>query len=257
MLFNFLNNHLVITNYEYKNKKIPQEFNNFKIVHLSDLHEKLFGNNQKILLNKIRKINPDVIFITGDFIDKYKFNNSLKLIKGCTKICPVYFVEGNHEFRAKSKVSFYIEMLKLNVNIIDNSSQKIYKDNSFITVSGCSIHTSQGTIRDHELINKKIKKLHLKDKTFNMLLIHRPEFVKCFKHTNIDLMFAGHAHGGQWRFFNKGLYAPEQGILPKYTAGLIKEGEVSEIISRGLGNSVKYPRINNFPEIVVCTLKSV
>lgn len=253
-MFDFLNNHLTISNYKYKNKKIPTSFNNFKILQISDLHDKLYGKNQNIIIKKIISTNPDIIVMTGDILDDYEFENSLVLIKKCIKICPVYFVEGNHEFHSEAKVDFYLKMLDIGVHIIDNKKEKIKIKNEYINICGCSMHTKIKNTRDFYNISRKIKKLDLKPNEFNIILFHRPEFLEFLSIFNIDLIFSGHAHGGQWRLFGKGLFAPDQGIFPKYTAGIHKVNNTAEIISRGLGNKVIYPRINNFPELVVCTL---
>lgn len=255
-MFNYLNNHLVISEYTYKNKKIPKEFNNFTIIHISDLHETLFGENQCDIMKKIKSINPNIIVMTGDMLDKEEFSNALTLINKCVKICPVYFVEGNHEYVSKSKVDFYLAMIDAGVNIIDNRKATITICNQNINLCGCAMHTGIKTKKDFANITKKIQKLNLNKNEFNIMLLHRPEFINFLSNFNIDLIFSGHAHGGQWRFLNKGIYAPQQGIFPKYTSGIHKEKDTTEIISRGLGNKTIYPRINNYPEIVVCKLLS-
>ena len=82
-----------------------------------------------------------------------------------------------------------------------------------------------------------------------LLLCHHPEyFMPYIRRTDIALTVCGHAHGGQWRFFGRGVYAPGQGLLPRYTAGVI---ENRCVISRGLGNHTRIPRICNRPELVI------
>ena len=91
---------------------------------------------------------------------------------------------------------------------------------------------------------------------FTVLLAHRPELVDEYQELGFDLVFSGHAHGGQFRFpFIKGSYAPGQGIFPTYTSGAYKEGETTMIVNRGLGNSIIPIRIGNRPEIIVVTLE--
>ena len=66
---------------------------------------------------------------------------------------------------------------------------------------------------------------------------------------------AGHAHGGQWRFFGRGIYAPGQGLFPKYTSGLYREGGEILAVSRGMTNSVRWiPRFFDPCEILVLAL---
>lgn len=95
---------------------------------------------------------------------------------------------------------------------------------------------------------------HYDTDNFTILLSHRPELFEAYKNRDIDLVLAGHAHGGQFRTaIGGGLIAPNQGLFPKYISGLhaSKKDEMQMIISRGLGNSVIPLRINNRPELVV------
>ena len=101
--------------------------------------------------------------------------------------------------------------------------------------------------------------LQLVDKQlFTMLLSHRPEQFEAYVEKEMDLVFTGHAHGGQIRVpFVGGLFAPGQGTLPTYTAGMFEKNETKMVISRGLGNSEFPLRIFNLPEIILVELKSI
>ena len=91
---------------------------------------------------------------------------------------------------------------------------------------------------------------------YKILLSHHPEYYEEYiRDLNVDLTLSGHAHGGQWRIFGRGLFAPGQGILPKYDSGLYEKNGTTMIVSRGLGNSTFPLRFNNCPEIIIITLK--
>lgn len=88
-----------------------------------------------------------------------------------------------------------------------------------------------------------------------ILLAHHPEWIEHYADKKYDLVFAGHAHGGQMRLpFIGGILAPFQGFFPKYTAGKYTVGNTQMIVSRGLGNSFFPFRFNNYPDIVLATL---
>lgn len=252
------NNKIDITNYSILNRKINKE--NIKIVHLSDLHCKSFGKKQNILVNKILNINPDLILFTGDLVDSRtpvdNYVNSFILIKELSNRFPVYFVSGNHEYKSYNEKIINEGLISAGAIILDNSLKKIKIKNVTIKIFGLSYtdHTrnSKGTIDVLDSLNPT-----LSNDSLNILLHHRPNNFNTFVNYNFDLIFCGHAHGGQFRipFLHKGLYMPDQGILPKFTEGVHTMNDSNMIISRGLGNSGFPIRLFNNPEIVVLTIK--
>ena len=255
-------NIIEITKIEIKSSKIPKEFENYKILQLSDLHNKFFGKNQNNLIKKVKKLNPNIIVLTGDIFDKEDDKAAFSLITECLKIAPVYFVEGNHEVYQSNQVELYFKMLQLGVNIIDNKTIYLEINNKKIAISGIALHCYLETNESKDLLLKKMQNLEINDNIFNILLCHRPDFIKIIKDYNIDLMLSGHTHGGQWiiPFIKRGLYAPNQGIFPKYSNGIYYENKTMLIVNRGLGNPAKklgvpIPRIFNKPEITLCILK--
>jgi len=258
--FYYENNNLVVTDIEYVNKKIPQAFNNFKILQISDLHNKEFGKNQKTLVKHTKEIAPDIIVITGDFIDGRNTNIDIVIeyVKQAIDIAPIYFVTGNHE--EYCNVYPYLEkrLEKMGVIILDDKREVIEKGREQLTLLGLKDPTFfEDKNQDENTIEEKIKELKEKDYNFTILLSHRPEYINTYSKGNIDLVFSGHAHGGQVRLpVVGGLYAPGQGLFPKYTSGIYKENNTSMVVSRGLGNSSFPLRVFNRPELVVVTLKN-
>ncbi|GAA0077000.1 hypothetical protein UT300005_13780 [Clostridium sp. CTA-5] len=118
------NNSIMISKYNYVNSKIPQDFNNFTIAHVSDLHNKMFGKNQIKLLNKVKSISPDIIIITGDLVDRRKYNldTALLFISGAVKIAPVYYVSGNHEAWSGKFPLIKEKLIDMGVHILDDKS---------------------------------------------------------------------------------------------------------------------------------------
>ncbi len=257
------NNAIEITKHKYTNNKLPNDFNGFRILHVSDFHNKNFHGR---LINKMKEINPDIIVITGDLIDRRRTNLKVaeEFIKKAVKTAPTYYVSGNHE-----QLSEHYTKLK---EILKNHDV-INMDDSYITLNkkGGKIGLT-GVAAPVQIKNEKDKKFMDNDSCiknilenlsqnshvdFNILIAHRPEQIHVYKEFDFDLVFSGHAHGGQIRIpFVGGILSPNQGFFPKYSEGIHKEASTSMVVSRGLGNSLFPFRIFNRPELVVVDLKN-
>jgi uncharacterized protein len=267
-LFLYLNNNMLsVSNITITSPKIPNGFKDYKIVHISDLHSKSFGKDQKNIISKIDKLKPDIIVITGDIIDRKKYNeeNSIIFVREAIKIAPVYYCTGNHEaWSGKFEVSLENRLADEGVSILNDTSKVLSKSGEKINIIGVQdpAFNTNGYLESYknsDIIEGSLKKAtELIDRNeFNMLLSHRPELIDVYVKNKIDLVFSGHAHGGQIRLpFIGGILSPNQGIFPKYTSGLYKKEWCNLIVSRGLGNSVFPFRIFNRPHIICVTLKS-
>lgn len=260
----YQNNSLKITEFKIQSDEIPESFDKYRIVQLSDLHSKSFGKNQKVLIEKVKNSNPDLIVFTGDLVDQKKYNEeiSLVLIEGLVQIAPVYFVTGNHEWWSGNFSALEEKLTNLDVNILRNTSAEIQIGEEKITIIGIddpSIGKESADENDvaEEALKTSLQGLDIED-SFNILLSHRPELFSLYTQYDIDLIFSGHAHGGQFRMpFLGGILAPNQGFLPEYTTGKYNEKNSTMIVNRGLGNSIIPQRLFNRPEIVVVTLSSL
>ncbi|NCA91927.1 metallophosphoesterase [bacterium] len=261
--FVWQNNDITITKIDISNKKVPTDFVGFRILQISDLHNKMFGNNQKILVSKIKKLSPDIIFITGDLIDSHrtKVEPAIILLEQLVEIAPVYYVNGNHEASALSAYQeLKIEMEELGVKILENFKEILYKNESYIEIIGINdpaFSGSKESYSDEAVTNEELGKLVDAEGNFTILLAHRPELLAIYEQNKVDLVFSGHAHGGQIRLpFLGGLIAPNQGIFPKLTQGIHNKNDTSMVISRGLGNSIIPFRVFNRPELILATLSN-
>lgn len=259
--FKWQNNSITISEIVFKNDTIPKSFNGYKILQISDLHNKEFGSKQNKILAKIEKINPDIIVITGDLIDSNNTNIdvAMELIDGVINIAPIYYVSGNHEAWSGSYNDLKSKLENSGVVVLDNKKIEVFNHSDSIDIVGLA-DTSfiesdwleyGGKSETKNLLNKLTK-----DSTnFKILLSHRPELFDIYSNSNVNLVFSGHAHGGQFRLpFIGGLIAPDQGFFPKLTEGIHTSNNTSMIISRGLGNSIIPVRILNRPELIVVTL---
>ena len=246
------NTKIGVTNITVTSENIPDEFNGFKIVHISDLHNAEFGNGQKDLIDKIEAQDADIIVITGDMIDSRRtdVDKAVELITGLGNKIPVYYVTGNHESRVREYNELESKLIENGVTVLKNESVKIEKDSSFINVIGVDDPSFGMSAND---IFHTVSEL--KTDGYDVLLSHRPELFETYCESGAELVLCGHAHGGQVRIpFIGGIVAPNQGLFPEYTAGSYKSGSTEMIVSRGLGNSIIPLRVNNPPELVVITL---
>ncbi|MEW9184136.1 metallophosphoesterase [Bacillus mycoides] len=260
-IFLYLQNNLIsITEVKITSSKIPSSFKGYKILQISDLHNKKFGDNQDVLIQKVKSINPDIIAITGDLIDSksYDAEISMQVIRELVKEYPIYFVTGNHEKWSGKYNNLEKELKKQHVTVLRNEHVIIQKGGHEINLLGIDDpEFNTGDIDEGSIVKDAIvkAKIEMQPDRYNVLLSHRPEFIEEYAAEQIDLVLSGHAHGGQVRLpFIGGLVAPNQGVLPKYTAGLYEKQNTSMIVSRGLGNSIIPQRVFNRPEIVVVQL---
>lgn len=260
--FRWQNNSITISEIVFKNDTIPETFKGYKILQISDLHNKEFGSKQNKILAKIEKINPDIIVVTGDLIDSNKtnINTSMELINKAINIAPIYYVSGNHEAWSGLYEDLKSKLENSGVVVLHNKKIKFFNNNDSIDIIGLAdtsfiksnLLEYDSNVETNNLLNKLTK-----DSTnFKILLSHRPELFDIYSSSNVDLIFSGHAHGGQFRLpFIGGLVAPDQGFFPKLTEGIHSNNNTSMIVSRGLGNSIIPLRIFNKPELIVVTLQ--
>ena len=240
---------------------LPDAFDGYRIAQVSDLHNAEFGGGNQRLLDMLREAEPDMIAITGDLIDSRKTNFAVALAfaEEAVRIAPCYYVSGNHEARVSEYRELKAGLEAAGVTVLDDARVEVEIFGKSITVIGVndpSFHADYLT-SDAAVMDRKLSELPSEDAGFTILLSHRPELFDTYVAHNIDLVLAGHAHGGQFRLpLIGGLIAPNQGLFPKYDDGLYSKGNTNMIVSRGLGNSIIPIRFNNRPEVVLIELKS-
>ena len=253
------NNSLEKSNYFYYLKKIPLSFEGFKILQISDLHNKTFGKDNKKLIKLIDDENPDVVVVTGDIYYSYteKIENSLKFLEDISKKYTVYFVSGNHEYRDKDWEIHKKIIENFGVRILDNKVDIIRKNDEEIYIYGLKDPAFYHKSVRMDIFEDELKSLKntMDELKFGVLLSHRPDKIDIYARNNVDLAFTGHAHGGQIRILGKGILSPAEGFFPKYTAGIHKKGNTTVIISRGLGRTIFTSRLFNKPEVIITRLK--
>lgn len=245
---------LEISRYEVASQKLPASFDGFKIVQLSDLHGAEFGEDGMELVEKVKELEPDIIALTGDFVtDEGDLAAVEKLAARLVKLCPVYFVSGNHEFGSGLAVKVR--------NILERAGVK-YLSNEYLTISRGEDGILLGGVEDPLAYADMLSPDELAQKmndaapdAFKILLGHRNYWMTEYPELPVDLIFCGHAHGGLIRIPGVGgLIGTDRRLFPDFDAGQFNNGRYTLIVSRGLGNSVSIPRVFNRPEIVCVEL---
>lgn len=257
---NFQNKHLETTHYTYAAEKLGEDLDGYRIVQISDLHNAKFGKNNQKLVDRIRECEPDMIVLTGDLVDSNHTNvdRAVQFVDEIVKICPVYYVTGNHEYWLEA--SEYDELMsgltRAGAVILDDQVVEISRGDAKFRLVGLDDKSlADGTL--WTLLNNAQNVAHedSEKKEFTVVLAHEPQYLARYAGIGVDLVLSGHAHGGQFRLpFVGGIVAPDQGFLPEYTAGEYYMNGTEMIVSRGLGNSVVPVRLFNYPEIVCVEL---
>lgn len=257
----YQNNKIDVTEYKIESSEIKS---NLKIAQLSDMHSKPFHK----VVEKLKSINPDIIVITGDYINDHGKNKEkmFEIGKELLKISPVFYITGNHERRLEYFDELMKELSSLGFTVLLNDISEEIIDETHIVILG--LDENQADFEDYKARKKGtfvyrdmkpyFDKLD-KCKGFKIVLSHFPENFENVKENNysqynFDIQLSGHAHGGQFILpFIGPIFSPGQGIFPKYARGSFGE-KPKLIISRGLGNSEFPLRLFNHPEINVINL---
>lgn len=261
IIFLYLQNNIIdITQYNIKSN----DCGNLKIVQLSDLHSKPFAK----VLKKTQELNPDIICITGDYINDHCKNKEkmLNFGKELVKIAKVYYITGNHERRLENFERIMQELSDIGFIVLLNRVS-VFNDKGF-DVSILGLDENQADFDDYKarkngtFVYKDMSPYFAeleKNSGFKIVLSHFPENFENVKEMNysqydFDLQLSGHAHGGQFCLpFIGPVFSPGQGLFPKYAKGSFGD-RPKLIVSRGLGNAEFPFRLFNHPEINVINI---
>lgn len=249
-----MNNYLKVSDYEVVSAKLPEAFNGCSIAQVSDFH----SMDPETVASKLRKINPDYIFLTGDYIndDDAGFDKIVELAQKIKDIAPSYAVSGNHDIWHASFIDLRSSLESAGVIWLDDITQEISLNGQAITVSGAGDPYSWNDEEANLNLEHSLNGLTPEADKFNILLFHRSNMLDKIGGRGYDLTFSGHLHGGQIRIpFVGGLYSPHREFFPAYSGGQYVEGDTTMIVSAGIYDLKALPRVFNPPEIVMVTLK--
>lgn len=239
---------------------IPKGFDKFRIVQISDLHNSGYIKNNEKIIELMKNADADIIVITGDMIDSRRLDMEMAVsfAQKLTEIAPTFYANGNHESRIEEYPEFREQLRDIGITVLEDESVKITSDGDEITLIGMidpAFYMKETDKKRKEKVNVQLSKIIPDDMSYKILLSHRPELFDEYVKHNVDLVFSGHAHGGQVVLPKLGgVYAPGEGFFPKYCTGIHNKNNTNMIVSRGVGDSAFRFRINNKPEIIVAEL---
>lgn len=254
------NSRVTVSRITVTDPEIPEAFHGFRIAQVSDLHNAQFGEGNRELLDVLKELEPDIIVITGDLIDRRRTDVEVALgfAREAVKIAPCYFATGNHDAMSPSYPELEEGLLEAGVTVLRSQAVVLEREGERLRIVGAEDYTAFDAGAGEPQVAEMLAAIEpLLEPGYNIVLYHRPELAGRMAGMDADLILSGHAHGGQVRLpWVGGLYAPDQGFFPEYDSGLYDLGDRYLIVSRGLGNSIFPLRVNDPPEVVLITLES-
>ena len=264
------NQNLSLEEYTVVSAKLPEEFDGYKIVFLTDLHCNEFDYQNKALIDMIDGCSPDAVFVGGDMLVSRvdsSYEVALDLMRELSRRYRIYYADGNHELRLKRKEEVYGVAYKEYVHQLKECGVVHLSNESIMVDSGISAIC----LTAFDMEEKQYRKFHpappsseemtdtLGDadpEFFQVLLAHNPNYFRQYSKWGCDLVLSGHFHGGMVRLPKVGgVISPQFQLFPKYDAGEYQIGTSIMILSRGLGNHSIKIRLFNKPEVSCITLK--
>lgn len=250
---NWLGKARIVTRaYELSDARIRNEV---RIALVSDLHGSLWGAGQGDLIAAIASTRPHAVVLCGDLFDyREGYADTETLLTALADAYPCYFVFGNHEFRSGRVPEIRAALDALGISTLSGESVTIAVGETQVQLLG----VDDGAGGMDEMQSQLARAANLRDASlFSILAIHCPDEAEHNLSRGFDLMLSGHTHGGQIRLpgLLNGLYAPGQGLFPRYAGGRYDLGSRTLIIGRGLSKRPYLAaRIFNPPELALVRL---
>ena len=245
---------VAVRRYRVPVRALPAAFEGFTILHMSDLHDKEFGSGGSELITLLSGERFDLVALTGDLVigTRPMLTPALDLIAGLRRIsdAPIYSVSGNHDWRLERAAEFNERLREAGAHVLRNTSAAVERGKDRLWVVGVDDPVTRRALMSPALTG-------VDRHSPRLLLAHSPHpYPLAMKH-GMDLMLAGHTHGGQVRIPVLGAaFVPAMGFFPRFDYGLYNSDPTTLIVSGGLGESGLPIRFNMRPEVSIVTLTS-
>ena len=275
-----------VTDYVYRTPKVDPE--GLKVAVLADLHGKIYGGDNGKIYRDIARAKPDVIICAGDMItarwdarfngyfsndefysENRGFQETIRLLARLTKICPVYFGNGNHEsrlYRRREKFGSAYEVFcqilsHIGVRLLSNKMEEVLINGTPVCIYGLDIEREyykrvEKIVMDPAYVTSKLGKAENSNPGINILIAHNPEYFEAYEAWGADVTFSGHLHGGMIRIPGiGGIISPQLRFFPRYSGGIYFKNGHCEVVSKGIGTHGVDLRVFNRAEIVMLTIE--
>lgn len=257
-----------VTKYRICSQKLNGIKRGKKIIFLSDLHNRMYGEENERLLESIRNQHPDLILIGGDMLvrkDGNSYDKTVHFLAKLPGICPVYCANGNHEQKLKELPDKYEQsyeeykkaLTASGIHMLENASETVKLEEVPVKLSGLEIPLgAYARFGKKELSLKEITdRIGEHGDDYQILLAHHPGYMKEYLAYGADLILGGHYHGCVVQLPGiGGVISTNFTLFPKYSGGIYQEGEQTAVVSRGLGTHSVPLRLWNWPELIVLEL---
>lgn len=257
-----------VTKYRICSQKLNGIKREKKIIFLSDLHNRMYGEENERLLESIRNQHPDLILIGGDMLvrkDGNFYDKTVHFLAKLPGICPVYCANGNHEQKLKELPDKYEQsyeeykkaLTASGIHMLENASETVKLEEVPVKLSGLEIPLgAYARFGKKELSLKEITdRIGEHGDDYQILLAHHPGYMKEYLTYGADLILGGHYHGCVVQLpWIGGVISTNFTLFPKYSGGIYQEGEQTAVVSRGLGTHSVPLRLWNWPELIVLEL---
>ncbi len=245
----------IVTNeYEVSFSNLPAEFDGYRIVQVSDLHARRFGEGNRRLIEAVLSADPDIIAVTGDLIDSDDQGETAReILTALSPIAPTYYVTGNHEWDSGGLDELWDIIEESGVVSLRNEYVLLNEGGASVVLAGAEDPGGPRDMETPEELVSAIRRLE-GDDSFIIMLNHRNDRLERYAALGVQLVISGHAHGGLIRLpFTDGLIGPGRELFPDYTEGVYTSGDTVMVVSSGFGGPVRF--LNN-PEVAVTVLRA-
>lgn len=256
---------------------LPGALDGYRVAVVADLHLNALSPYHSRILDALSHSKPGCILIAGDSTDDHTddMRALVPFFSQMSAIAPVVAVLGNNDCDTLRTPALRDMYGYCGITLLENETRQLLANGYPLRITGL---TDPGAFRHRVHVERKAQapngeQIPLERVALSgvlppqqtegvtvpsLLLLHQPQLALSYAHLGASLIIAGHAHGGQIRLpLIGGLYAPGQGVLPKYTSGVYPLGASRMLVSRGLGNHSFYIRLGNRPHLPVAVLVAV